>query len=114
MAPEHWHEQLRRGMLELAVLLAVAREPRYGLDILRHLEFANLVLAEGTIYPLLARLEREGLLSAEWVEREGPRPRKYYQLTPTGRVRMRKMSEEFRAVSRGVEQLIEGALGRNR
>lgn len=114
MPPEHWHEQLRRGMLELAVLLAVAREPRYGLDILRHLEFANLVLAEGTIYPLLARLEREGLLSAEWVEGEGPRPRKYYQLTLAGRARMRKMSEEFRAVSRGVEQLIEGVLGRSR
>ena len=111
MPPEHWQEQLRRGMLELAVLLAVAPERRYGLEILRHLEFADLVLAEGTIYPLLGRLERDGLLAAAWVEGEGPRPRKYYQLTPTGRARMRTMSEEFRAVAGGIEQMIESVLG---
>lgn len=112
MAPENWQEQLRRGTLELAVLLAIAPERRYGLEILRHLEFADLVLAEGTIYPLLARLEREGLLSAEWVEGEGPRPRKYYQLTPIGRARMKKMSEEFRTIASGIEEMIESVLGR--
>jgi PadR family transcriptional regulator PadR len=111
MPPEHWHEQLRRGTLELAVLLAIAPEPRYGLEILRHLEFADLVLAEGTIYPLLARLERDGSLRAEWVEGEGPRPRKYYQLTPAGRARLRKMCEEFRDVARGIEQMIARVFG---
>lgn len=114
MPLEHWQEQLRRGTLELAVLLAVAPERRYGLEILRHLEFADLVLAEGTIYPLLARLEREGLLQAEWVDGEGPRPRKYYQLTPLGRRRMEKMCEEFRAVAGGVERMMERAVGRRR
>ena len=114
MSLDDWHEQLRRGTLELAVLLAVAPEPRYGLEILRHLEFADLVLAEGTIYPLLARLEREGLLQARWVEGEGPRPRKYYQLTPAGRARMKKMSEEFRAVAAGVERMIDTVLGAKR
>ena len=114
MAPEHWQEQLRRGTLELAVLLAIAPERRYGLEILRHLEFADLVLAEGTIYPLLARLERDGSLKADWVEGEGPRPRKYYQLTPSGRARMKKMCEEFRAVAGGIEQMIENVLGRRR
>jgi PadR family transcriptional regulator PadR len=114
MPPEHGHEQLRRGTLELAVLLAVAPGRRYGLEILRHLEFADLVLAEGTIYPLLARLERDGLLEAEWVEGEGPRPRKYYQLTPTGRARMKRMCEEFRAVAGGIEEMIEGVLGSKR
>ena len=111
MPPEHWQEQLRRGTLELAVLLAIAPERRYGLEILRHLEFADLVLAEGTIYPLLARLEREGLLKSEWVEGEGPRPRKYYQLTPAGRSRMKQMCTKFRAVAGGVEQMIEHVLG---
>jgi PadR family transcriptional regulator PadR len=114
MAPEHWQEQLRRGTLELAVLLAIAPERRYGLEILRRLEFADLVLAEGTIYPLLGRLEREGLLDAEWVEGHGPRPRKYYRLTPAGRARMKAMSEEFRAVAGGIERMIEGVLGRRR
>lgn len=114
MAAEHWQEQLRRGTLELAVLLAVAPERRYGLEILRHLEFADLLLAEGTIYPLLGRLEREGLLESDWVEGQGPRPRKYYQLTPPGRARLKKMAAEFRAVAGGIEQMIESVLGRRR
>lgn len=114
MSLDDWHEQLRRGTLELAVLLAVAPAPRYGLEILRHLEFADLVLAEGTVYPLLARLEREGLLQARWVEGEGPRPRKYYQLTPAGRARMKTMSEEFRAVSEGMERMIGNVFGGKR
>jgi PadR family transcriptional regulator PadR len=111
MAPDHWQEQLRRGTLELAVLLSIAPDRRYGLEILRHLEFADLVLAEGTIYPLLARLEREGLLEAEWAEGAGPRPRKYYRLTRTGRARLKQMCEEFRAVAGGIEQMIQAVLG---
>jgi PadR family transcriptional regulator PadR len=107
-------EQLRRGSLELAVLLAIGPDRRYGLEILRHLEFADLVVAEGTIYPLLARLERDGFLKADWVEGEGPRPRKYYQLTASGRARMKKMCEEFRALAGGIEQMIESVLGRRR
>lgn len=67
-----------------------------------------------SLSPLLARLEREGLLSAEWLEGEGPRPRKYYHLTAVGRARMKKMSEEFRAVAAGIEQMIAGALGGRR
>ena len=66
MALENWQEQLRRGTLELAVLLAVAPGPRYGLEIIRHLDFTDLVLTEGTIYPLLARLAREGSSFKEW------------------------------------------------
>ena len=111
MTETGWQEQLRRGTVELAVLLAVAPDRRYGLEIIRHLEFADLVLTEGTIYPLLARLEREGLLKSEWVEGEGPRPRKYYQLTTAGRTRMRTMAEEFRAIAAGMEQMIVGVMG---
>ena len=111
MTDTGWQEQLRRGTLELAVLLVIAPGKRYGLEIIRHLEFADLVLTEGTIYPLLARLEREGLLKSEWVEDEGPRPRKYYQLTSSGRTRMKKMSEEFRAIASGMEQMIASVMG---
>jgi PadR family transcriptional regulator PadR len=114
MPIENWHEQLRRGMLELAVLLAVAPGRQYGLEILRQLARTDLVLTEGTIYPLLGRLEREGLMKADWVEGEGPRARKYYQLTPAGRVRTRRMCEEFRAVSARMEQMIASVLGETR
>ena len=113
MTIENWQEQLRRGTLELAVLLAVAPERRYGLEILRRLEVTDLVLTEGTIYPLLARLEREGLLSAAWVDNEGPHPRKYYRLTPQGRARMKAMCGQFRTVASGMEQMIASVLGDN-
>jgi PadR family transcriptional regulator PadR len=110
MSLEDWQEQMRRGTLELAVLLVIAPRPRYGLEILRELEFADLVLAEGTIYPLLARLERDGLLRSEWIEGEGPRPRKYYRLTPQGRARMKRMSSEFRSVAAGIGRMIDSVM----
>ena len=114
MTIENWQEQLRRGTLELAVLLAVAPAPRYGLEILRHLAVTEVAVPEGTVYPLLARLEREGLLSAEWVSDEAPRSRKSYRLTPIGRSRLKAMCREFRAVAGGIEQMIAGALGEHR
>ena len=111
MPLENWQEQLRRGTLELAVLLAVAPGRRYGLEIIRHLEFTDLVLTEGTIYPLLARLAREGLVASEWVSDEGPHPRKYYKLTPRGRARLTEMCREFRAFTGKIERLIASTHG---
>lgn len=111
MALDNWQEQLRRGTLELAVLLAVAPGPRYGLEIIRHLDFTDLVLTEGTIYPLLARLAREGLVTAEWVSDEGPHPRKYYKLTSRGRARLTQMCREFRAFTAKIERLIAATQG---
>ena len=108
---DSWREQLRRGTLDLAVLLVIAPAPRYGLDILKQLEFTDLVLGEGTIYPLLARLEREGVLSAQWVEGEGPRARKYYTLTARGRKRLAEMREEFESVIRKIERLVAAVDG---
>jgi PadR family transcriptional regulator PadR len=88
MTLENWQEQLRRGGLELAVLLVLSDARRYGLDIIRHLEeFTDLVVNEGTVYPLLARLTRDGLVKSEWVADGAPHPRKYYELTRTGRAR---------------------------
>ena len=107
---ENWLEQLRRGTLELAVLLSVADGPRYGLEIIRHLEeFTDLVLTEGTIYPLLSRLARDGFLTSEWVAGEAPHPRKYYRLSPAGRGRLSKMCREFEAFTAKIERLMKAA-----
>jgi PadR family transcriptional regulator PadR len=107
---ENWLEQLRRGTLELAVLLSVAGGPRYGLEIIRHLEeFTDLVLTEGTIYPLLSRLARDGFLTSEWVADEAPHPRKYYRLSPAGRGRLNNMCREFDAFTTKIERLMKGA-----
>lgn len=106
-----WEEQLRRGGLELAVLLSVAPGPRYGLEIIRHLEEStDLIVAEGTVYPILARLTRDGLLAASWTADEGPHPRKYYRLTDRGRRRLRYMSDHWRGFVSKMDRLLE-ALG---
>ena len=87
-------------------MLAVAGPPRYGLEIIRHLDDERaLALPEGTIYPLLARLTRDGLVEAEWRPTE-PHPRKYYRLTPQGRRRLKDMCAEWRIFADKMNRLI--------
>ena len=106
---EAWREQLRRGGLELAILLTLARGPRYGLEIIRHLEDStDLVVTEGTIYPILARLSRDEMLAAEWRE-EGAHPRKYYRLTPRGRRRLTEMTGLWEDFAGKLARLIAAA-----
>src|SRR5438552_13007025 len=108
MSADTWHEQLRRGSLDLAILLSVAAGPRYGLAIIQHLDaFTDLVVTEGTIYPILARLTREGLLEAKWVEGEAAHARKYYRLTRLGEKRLADMKAEWRAFSEKIERLLQ-------
>ena len=88
--------------------MAVASGPRYGLAIIQHLEaFTDLVITEGTIYPILARLTREGLLEATWVEGEAPHARKYYRLTKPGVKRLADMKDEWRAFTEKIGRLID-------
>ena len=92
-ATDKWEVQLRKGGLELAILAALWSGKLYGLEILSRLESdSDLVLSEGTIYPLLARLKTLGLVSSQWVESAGGHPRKYYTLTAAGRQRALEMS----------------------
>ncbi len=89
---EKWEVQLRKGCLELAILAALWGGRRYGLEVLRALESeSDLIVSEGTIYPLLSRLKALGLVESEWVESEGGHPRKYYSLTEVGRRRAKEM-----------------------
>jgi PadR family transcriptional regulator PadR len=90
---EKWEVQLRKGSLELAILAALWEGRLYGLEILRHLEGnSDLIVSEGTAYPLLNRLRTLGLVETEWVESDSGHPRKYYQLTAAGRQRAIEMS----------------------
>ena len=107
MSHEIWREQLRRGGLDLAILLTVSTGPRYGLAIIQHLEaFTDLVVTEGTIYPILGRLTRDGLLEAQWVEDEAPHPRKYYRLTRVGAKRLADMKGEWHAFAEKIDRLM--------
>ena len=107
MSHETWHEQLRRGSLDLAILLTVSTGPSYGLAIIQHLEaLTDLVVTEGTIYPILGRLTREKLLEAEWVEGEAPHARKYYRLTRAGAKRLADMKGDWRAFTEKIDRLM--------
>src|ERR1035437_3321010 len=111
--PDRWEAQLRKGALEMAALASLWQGRRYGLEIIRFLEnHSRLVLAEGTIYPILNRLKAEGLLTSEWVEAEAGHPRKYYSLTEASRQRLRQMAEAWTMFSRGLSRLLEPVLER--
>ncbi len=113
MSKEGWHEQLRRGALDLAILASVVPDPRYGLEIIRRLEeFTDLVVNEGTVYPILARLTHDGLLEASWTTAESSHPRKYYRLTATGRLALDEMIDDWRAFAGKIDRLI-AASGRD-
>jgi PadR family transcriptional regulator PadR len=109
--PDRWEAQLRKGALEMAALASLWRGRLYGLEIIRFLETqSRLVLAEGTIYPILNRLKADALLASEWVEADAGHPRKYYSLTPAGRERLRLMATAWVDFSTGLNQLIQPVL----
>lgn len=77
--------QMRKGVLEFAILLVIAKEKIYANDIIARLKEAKLTVVEGTIYPLLSRLKNSGLLDYDWEESKSGPPRKYYTLTEKGK-----------------------------
>lgn len=104
---DKWEVQLRKGCLELAILAALWEGRRYGLEILRVIENgSNLIISEGTIYPLLTRLKALGLVESEWVESESGHPRKYYSLTSVGRQRALEMADIWKRFSSSMERLL--------
>lgn len=89
--------QLRKGILELAVMGVLYHERHYGYSLVRVLtETGSISLKEGTVYPILARLDRDGLVRSEWVESDQGPPRKYYSCTPSGRQLFDELSQEFK------------------
>jgi PadR family transcriptional regulator, regulatory protein PadR len=88
--------QLRKGILELAVMGVLYHERHYGYSLVRVLtETGSMSIKEGTIYPILARLDRESLVRSEWGESDQGPPRKYYMLTTLGRHVFDEISQEF-------------------
>jgi len=104
---DKWEVQLRKGSLEVAILAALWRSRLYGLEILRHFESnSDLVVVEGTIYPLLSRLRTLGLVESEWVESDSGHPRKYYSLTAAGRERALEMSRTWTHFAASLNNLL--------
>jgi len=104
--------QLRRGVLEFCVLSLLDGEQMYGFDLVRRLgDIDALVIGEGTIYPLLSRLRREGWVSSSWVESASGPPRRYYALTGDGRAELLAFTAQWRRFRDAVDQTLprEGA-----
>jgi PadR family transcriptional regulator, regulatory protein PadR len=102
-----WEVQLRKGCLELAILAALWEGRRYGLEILRLIESdSELIISEGTIYPLLTRLKALRLVESEWVESESGHPRKYYALTASGRQRALEMTAIWERFSSSMTRML--------
>lgn len=97
--------QLRKGFLAYCVLKVCSHEPLYTSDIIKQLSAAELVVVEGTIYPLLSRLQRDGLLVHDWQESEQGPPRKYYRLTDFGQQVMAEVGEKIATLNKTLTKL---------
>ncbi len=102
-----WASQLRKGVLDLAVLALLVSEAKYGSQIVDELAARPaLAISAGTVYPLLARLSRGGLVQTTWQESPVGPPRKYYELTAVGRRQLSAMAEAFAEVSSALNDLM--------
>jgi PadR family transcriptional regulator PadR len=100
--------QMRRGALPYCVLALLRHEQRYGVEIVRLLgEVDGMVTSEGTIYPLLSRLRRQGLVETTWQESTSGPPRRYYRLTPDGHRALEAFVVEWKRFSDGVKYFME-------
>jgi PadR family transcriptional regulator, regulatory protein PadR len=100
--------QLRRGVLEFCVLALLRDSERYGVEIVRTLgEADGLVTTEGTLYPLLGRLRKEGAVETSWRESPSGPPRRYYKLTPDGQAQLRAFALEWERFRDSVDTLLE-------
>lgn len=97
--------QLRKGFLAFCVLQVCADTPQYTSDIIKTLRGAEMVVVEGTIYPLLSRLQKDGLLAHEWQESEQGPPRKYYRTTEYGNEVRSKVARKIAALTATLKKL---------
>ena len=94
--------QMRKGMLEYCIMLLLRHRAAYASDIIARLKEAELIVVEGTLYPLLTRLKKDGLLAYEWQESTQGPPRKYYLLTPDGEATLAELDRAWTEIAHTV------------
>lgn len=105
----NWDTQVRKGLVELCILNVIAKGELYGYDIVRALtESGSIVASEGTVYPLLSRLRREGLIEATLRESDKGPARKYYRLSARGKQVLKKMNMQWTDVAHAVAESQRG------
>jgi PadR family transcriptional regulator PadR len=101
-----WIAQTRRGVLELGLLMLLRSDARYGYELVTALaRWPALEVSEGTLYPLLRRLERSGLLTSSWRESPSGPPRKYYSLTGAGRRQLDRKAIQWEAIAMSIADM---------
>jgi PadR family transcriptional regulator PadR len=105
MKVENIKSQMRKGVLEYCILLILAKEPSYAIDIISKLQETKLIIVEGTLYPLLTRLKNLDILTYEWVESTQGPPRKYYKLTEKGLLVLNEMGVSWEEINNTIKQL---------
>jgi PadR family transcriptional regulator PadR len=96
---------IRKGLLEFLILRVISANKVYVADMLKKLADTEFATQEGTLYPLLSRMRREGLLEYEWQESEAGPPRKYYELTAKGREQLEELNDYWKSINKTIQQL---------
>lgn len=105
MKIENTKAQMRKGVLEFCILSVLKDGEAYTSDILETLKDAKMLVVEGTIYPLLTRLKNAGLLSYRWEESTSGPPRKYYELTETGKLFLTELNDTWAELEQAVNKV---------
>ena len=105
MNADNVKSQMRKGMLEYCIMLLLKQKPYYSSDIIKRLREANLLVVEGTLYPLLTRLKNAGVLCYEWKESTQGPPRKYYALTEEGHEALMQLDSAWGEIENAVNNL---------
>jgi len=105
MKIENSKAQMRKGILEYCILLILDKKDLYTTDIINALKDNDLIVVEGTLYPLLTRQKNAGLLSYRWEESSQGPPRKYYSLTEKGRAYLRELDQSWDALINSVKSI---------
>jgi len=102
---ENSRSQMRKGILEFCTLLIISKGEVYASDILKQLMAAELLVVEGTLYPLLSRLRKRGLLDYTWEESKSGPPRKYFVLTDKGRLELADLQKSWDELTKSINSL---------
>src|SRR5215831_14927682 len=105
MSVEEKFSAIRKGLLEFLILKIVASDKVYVADILERLSDTEFATQEGTLYPLLSKMRREGLVDYEWQESDAGPPRKYYELTARGKSQLAELNDYWKTINATVSQL---------
>jgi PadR family transcriptional regulator PadR len=96
---------IRKGLLEFVILRIVAADKVYVADILKRLSTTEFATQEGTLYPLLSKMRRDGLVDYEWQESDAGPPRKYYELTRKGELQLGELDDYWKQINATITQL---------